>query len=380
MRFQNVLVVCASVFFPLLTGCALFDGAPEPKENNVAHFIPNDVSSHGSSARKKPAQPRPIEDEYVCGQREDSICESSCVRKEQARESQKLSIYVVQRGDSIYGIARKYGVSPSELMDLNGLSGDSKLIVGQKLKVDVEWQLKPEEKRSPVAPPETIYVVRYGDSLSKIAMTYGISWKALKKANDLQSDRLKVGQKLKIPARPSSESGAGAKEQSVRKMERDGDEKYTVKKGDNLSLIAKHFGVSQADLQSANAIVDPQKLRIGQKLIIPQPAFASKNASVPAVLPIATQGRRPFSASDEMYEIKSGDSVSQIAKNLNVSEKDLMELNNLSKVSVLQVGKKLLVPQKKISSEGRSRENEKQPENANFFESFEEIPVIEINN
>ncbi|MDR1413890.1 MAG: LysM peptidoglycan-binding domain-containing protein [Puniceicoccales bacterium] len=377
MRLRNILAVGALLFFPLLAGCVLSDSGQSVREDNVAYFIPPEVSTHGSSTRKKPTQPKSV-DEIFVQKKVERPQEDFFLTYEP--EPAKTSTYVVQTKDTIYGIARKFRVLPSAIMNLNNLDSDSKLVVGQKLKVDVNWKIQTSEKRIPPTAAATLYIVQEGDSLSKIAKAYGVSLKTLKEANGLQSDRLKVGQKLDIPAKSLGKSPAGQKEPSPSTSERDSDGRYTVKNGDSLGLIAKHFGVTQMDLQNANAIENPNKLRVGQKLIIPNHNSASAKSTPKVAAPAPSSQPRKTAGGDDLYTIKSGDSVSQIAQNLNVSEKDLMELNNLSKTSLLQVGKKLLIPPKKVSPATKSSGGEKQSGSSNFFENFEEIPMIEIAN
>jgi LysM repeat protein len=64
---------------------------------------------------------------------------------------------------------------------------------------------------------------------------------------------------------------------------------YTVKKGDTLLAVARGYGLSVADVQTANGIDDPRRLRIGQELIIPVKAADGQPTAVPTPTPVALQ-------------------------------------------------------------------------------------------
>ncbi|MGQ9661098.1 MAG: LysM peptidoglycan-binding domain-containing protein [Kiritimatiellia bacterium] len=128
----------------------------------------------------------------------------------------ETTIYVVAKGDTLEGIARRHGFTVSELVALNELKNANRIFVGQKLVLPGRVTVKPPPppKKQPAAAvvgfekqtqkkPKLqgdVYVVKAGDSLWKIAAAFKTSVKALKEANGLQSDKLQIGQKLKIPS------------------------------------------------------------------------------------------------------------------------------------------------------------------------------------
>jgi LysM repeat protein len=169
-------------------------------------------------------------------------------------------------------------------------------------------------------------------------------------------------------------------------MSLDGDGKYTVRQGDSLYVIAKRFGIKQEDLCGANGIGNPDMLKVGQKLNIPaknhefhqiaEQKIAEQKKSI-AIQDGKKSGGASLNSAD-LYTIKSGDSIGQIAKELGVNERDLLESNNLSKSSPLQAGKKLLIPQRKGGGDRRADAAPSGARNSDFFDSFEEIPVVEV--
>ena len=90
--------------------------------------------------------------------------------------------YVVQKGDTLYNISNKYKVSVDELKRINGLTNNI-LSIGQILRVPKVFDT---------------YIVQKGDTLYKIAMMYNISVEELKRINNLTSNILNIGQELKV--------------------------------------------------------------------------------------------------------------------------------------------------------------------------------------
>src|SRR5699024_4272248 len=133
--------------------------------------------------------------------------------------------YIVKKGDTLYGIANKYGVSVEELKRLNNL-GSNSLSIGQVLQipnVDVTQG------------NENIYVVKEGDTLYSIASNYGMSVDELKSLNNLGSNILSIGQQLVVDNKSASTTDT-----------------YTVKAGDTLYSIASKYGLSVEELKRLN--------------------------------------------------------------------------------------------------------------------------------
>lgn len=111
------------------------------------------------------------------------------------------TIYTVRAGDTLSHIARRHGMSTTELRRANNLNGDL-IRVGQKLTLPTGG----DAAASAVAPPGlSNYTVKSGDTLGSIALVHGSSVGAIKQANNLSSDVIRIGQALRIPASVSDE-------------------------------------------------------------------------------------------------------------------------------------------------------------------------------
>ena len=121
--------------------------------------------------------------------------------------------YVVVHGDTLAKIAKKNGVSLSALKAANPGVEPTKLKIGQKLAIPAGGTA-PAASGASVAPDTGMggetYTVKSGDSLTKIAKAHGTTVKAIKAENNLNTDHIKVGQKLKIPAKAEAAAPAPA--------------------------------------------------------------------------------------------------------------------------------------------------------------------------
>lgn len=163
--------------------------------------------------------------------------------------------YTVEKGDTLYSISRKYGVSVAELSKVNNLKNDNVIFAGQKLSIpDVQSDTSPAERT----------VKASADTASKTET-----------------------------ARDTDKTKRQASSESKRSYDT-----YTVQRGDTFYNIAKVNDISVAKLKELNAIDDESRLRVGQKLKIPVSYIDTDNASLPD-LP---------SADPRKYSEKLGDS------------------------------------------------------------------------
>ena len=106
-------------------------------------------------------------------------------------ESGNYIVYTVKSGDTLYSIAKNYNIAVSDIIELNKLSNNI-LNLGQRLLLPVEEKV--------IETKYNTYVVKSGDTLYSVAKKYGISVTELKEINDLSNNTLSIGQKLLVPA------------------------------------------------------------------------------------------------------------------------------------------------------------------------------------
>jgi len=227
--------------------------------------------------------------------------------------------YVVRSGDTVSGIAKQYGISQSEIVDLNKMSDPNKLRVGQKLMLPGRLKIKAAPAKhstkakvvkTPAAPaawavtaeplaPATAeavstpafaagkeYVVVKGDSLSRIAKKCGTKISALRQANQLRSDKLKIGQKLIIP---------------------------------------EATAVPAVSVDAEAVLVEP--------MIIPAPA---ESAVTPAPTSIANSGIT--------HIVQPNEDINSVAKLYAVTVDEIVEINQLGVNRTVKVGQRLTIP------------------------------------
>jgi LysM repeat protein len=116
--------------------------------------------------------------------------------------------YKVKPGDIAYNIAKKNGISIKALKDANPGVDLAKLRVGQSISIPAPRTQAPAASGNAITPAATEaaaeYVVKGGDTLSRIARKFGTTPKAIRRSNNLSSDLIKVGQKLRVPAKAAA--------------------------------------------------------------------------------------------------------------------------------------------------------------------------------
>ncbi|MEJ6122076.1 LysM peptidoglycan-binding domain-containing protein [Vibrio sp. 2-Bac 85] len=243
------------------------------------------------------------------------------------RVLQKEQLHQVKRGESLSVIASQYDKSIAQLMSYNKLQRSS-LQVGQKIKIpgvyiEVAATATPSVQAPIVNTPE-IHKVQRGESLSVIASQYNKSIAEIKDYNDLKTTTLFVGQQLKLSKQQKPVLAVAERKQSQQKNKVVKAQTHKVQRGESLSAIAQKYASTTAQLIQYNNLKSTSLL-IGQKIKIP-----GNQQQI-------TQ--RP----DLIYRVKSGDSLSVIASQYDMSTKALKDYNQL-RSSSLRVGQKIKVP------------------------------------
>jgi membrane-bound lytic murein transglycosylase D len=175
----------------------------------------------------------------------------------------------IRKGETLSGIASRYGTSVSAIKEANSLRSSNRIFAGKYLLIplapygasgeSITISSLATEGLADISGRNLIYTVRRGDNLSRIARDFGVTLSQLQRWNNLRSGQyIYPGDKLTVY--PSSDLGAssGGYTELI----------YTVKRGDTLWDIANDFGVSLAQLARENGLKDPSRLHPGKKLKI----------------------------------------------------------------------------------------------------------------
>lgn len=258
--------------------------------------------------------------------------------------------YIIQSGDSLYGIAQRFSTTVEALMAANSISGDGRIIAGQTLLIPAGEEAQAE-----------LYEVQAGDSLFSISRRFNTTVRRLQDLNELgDSSEIAAGQIIAVPT-----------------VDESGYEDYVVAEADTLSSIAERFQTAVSALMSLNGIAEERDLAEGQTILVPRAGdarFAAHivqsgdtlfdisrlyNTTVAQLRSLndfagesyLTVGRRIIvprvdETFLERYIVQSGDSLYSIAKQFDVDLPVLRELNQLADIRDIRVGQALLVPKR----------------------------------
>lgn len=240
--------------------------------------------------------------------------------------SSATGTYTVQSGDTLSGIANKFGTNYESLANLNNISNPNRIYVGQVLKLSANSNTASSAHQATTnATPAGSYSVKAGDSLSAIAARYGMSYETLARLNNISNpNRIYVGQVLKLSSgstvsnvvNHSTASAAGS---------------YTVKSGDSLSAIAARYGMSYETLARLNNISDPNRIYVGQTLNLGTSGYTSHHYAASS------------SSNGGSYTIQAGDTLSAIAARYGMSYETLARLNNISDPNRIVAGQRIVL-------------------------------------
>ncbi len=176
--------------------------------------------------------------------------------------------HTVAWGETLYSIARTYGITPQAIASANGINPNGWLYAGQQIKIPVN---SPPAAAS--TSPAGYYAVHAGDTLASIAARFGVSAAAVAAANNLPGDgMLYVGWILKIPAATASAVAKPATPSQT----------YIVQAGEYLAEIAMRFDTTVQAVALANNLPNNWMIYVGQRLTIPVGQTTNTTAAVPA--------------------------------------------------------------------------------------------------
>ena len=318
---------------------------------------------------------------------------------EETKAKLQAESYVVQANDSLTTVANQFGLTIKQLADYNGLNTNSGLFIGQKLALKdtpaarqkreaAEKELKVAEKK--VATQS--YTVKSGEYLKLIADRYALSNAELAALTEglTANSSLRVGQKINVPLQTVETSKSTSNKQFEQKIDnvkvdRTATEDYQVKRGETLYSIANQSKITVNELAQLNDLVVSRGLQAGQTIKVPVgsqvpetyrvqsgdtlSAIATKydltidhlvslnglprNGALrvgqqlqlsgePRIEEKPTEQRSEATAKD-IHVVKSGETLSSIARKYYLQLSYLADLNGLKQNSNVRVGQQLKV-------------------------------------
>ena len=236
--------------------------------------------------------------------------------------SAQQSKHTVERGETLYSIARQYNISLKELRSWNDLSG-SEIEIGQQLYIT-----KPGSSTKS-------YTVKPGDTLFGISKEFGVTIAELKEWNSLQTNSLEVGQRLTIhQSEAYADSGTGNSQPSLKTTQPDTSQSiiaanagtgsgrstknYVVKSGDTLYDLARAYNMSVAELKALNNL-SSNTLRVGQRLAV---------TSIQSAPSVGGDASEEVSLGNfRVYRVRSSDTFHSILEKFNMDEEEFSALN-----------------------------------------------------
>ncbi|MHB1495561.1 MAG: LysM peptidoglycan-binding domain-containing protein [Acidithiobacillus sp.] len=234
----------------------------------------------------------------------------------------RLSHITLRRGETLWHLAQRAGVSITNLKRWNHIRSARDLQVGQHLVVYGAGGLR----HAVYAQNSQPLRVRPGNTLSQLAQRAGVSVRDLMRWNHIRSARdLQVGETLTVHGGTAAPVYTAAR----------GHQRLTVRPGESLWQIAQRAGVGVAVLARANHLTERTILHPGQMLNIPaQTVVAAIDHR---------QERAATQARTTTYVVRQGDTLWQIAQQFHVQPKSLIQWNRLASASDIQPGSRLTI-------------------------------------
>ncbi|HFU6405969.1 TPA: 1,4-beta-N-acetylmuramoylhydrolase [Listeria monocytogenes] len=257
-------------------------------------------------------------------------------------------IYTVVKGDSLWRIANNHKVTVANLKAWNNLKSDF-IYPGQKLKVSAGSTTSDTNTSKPstgtsTSKPSTgtstnakVYTVVKGDSLWRIANNNKVTIANLKAWNNLKSDFIYPGQKLKVSAGSTSNTNTSkpSTNTNTSKPSTNTNAKvYTVAKGDSLWRIANNNKVTIANLKAWNNLKS-DFIYPGQKLKVSAGSTTNTNTAKPST-------NNPSNSTVKTYTVKKGDSLWAISRQYKTTVDNIKAWNKLTS-NMIHVGQKLTI-------------------------------------
>lgn len=239
--------------------------------------------------------------------------------------------HVVQKKETLLSIGRRYSVAAQQIADLNGISdASSKLRRGAVLRIP----LSAAQRETVLAQQEQQPALTQNSATgqlnsSQASTTDTIASQAVMpmiSSNSVSQPKLSAENVVK----------QNSEQQSAKRFV-----KHTVKQGENLSSIARSYGVRLSDLRLWNNMaIGSEEIRIGERLNV-----AEEFGTMKSVAEVPSKQEKVLQSSEKVsHTVSKGETLAQIANEYNIALSDLLRANKMSLNSTLVIGKTLIIP------------------------------------
>lgn len=289
----------------------------------------------------------------------DTFIENLVAYRTSGKPLSSWTTYRVKPEDTVASIARKAHMSEEALREANQIPPGRRIKPGSVVLVskasglgdaedissdtiDASFALAQDYRR-------VTYRVRRGDNMKSVARRLGVTPAVIMKSNGLHSQRLRVGQTLRVNVPIVTRQTTVSRPTTASKSTPDepvaSTKFYVVRKGDTLFSIASRYGITPAALKGANNL-SGNNISVGQRLAINATGLPTKRTVVLEKVPAKVQkqaAKRPL-AKQRSYKVKKGDTLFSVASSAKMSVNRLKQLNGI-KGNTLRVGQTLKLEQ-----------------------------------
>ena len=287
----------------------------------------------------------------------DQFIENLVAYRTSGKPLSSWTTYRVQPEDTVASIARKAHMTEAALREANQIPAGRRIKPGSLVLVskssglgnaedissdtiDASFALAQDYRR-------VTYRVRRGDNMRSVARRLGVSPATIMKSNGLRSQRLRVGQTLRVNVPIVTRQTTTSRPTTTRSTPDTvaSTKFYVVRKGDTLYSIANRYGITASALRNANNI-SGNNISVGQRLTINASGTPTKRHVVLEEVPERVQkqvSKRPL-AKKKTYKVRKGDTLFSIASSANMSVNQLKKLNGIRNNN-LKVGQTLKLSQ-----------------------------------
>lgn len=271
--------------------------------------------------------------------------------------------HTVRAGESLFSIARRYGIDISSLRELNGMkSDDGNIRIGQTIIIankeesiaaadkeeapevqtkkipttvktsDVPLQSSVVKKKSENTSRVVKHKVKKGESLGRIADDYAVSIESIRVLNRLKGSNIKIGQVLKIETDADPSLAQKADRDAAKRAEKNVSV-HKVKKGENLGLIAARYGITEEELKELNPKAIKGNTVITGTTLKVVPGDEDKGSSEAVSSKV--------NKTPKFYKVKKGETLSEVAGKFGLTIPQIKSKNKTIDENKLIVGQKI---------------------------------------